>query len=386
MTDYYSILDVSKSATADEIKKAYRKKALKYHPDRNPNDPQAEQKFKEVSEAYEVLSDENKRHIYDQYGKDGLNGANMGHGAGGFGGFSSMEEALRTFMGAFGGSSSGESIFDSFFGFDSRSSDNYQRKGTSKKTYVTISFEESATGVDKEILLTNNVTCSSCSGSGAAASNGVKTCPTCHGQGQIYQSHGFFSMSSTCHQCQGTGKIITNPCSTCHGTGKIKKKQKVKIHIPAGVDNGMRLKMAGYGDAGENGGPPGDLYVIIKVNPHETFTRENDDVYIDLPISFSEASLGTKKDIPTPLKETCKITIAEGTQSGKIYRVKSKGFPSIHGAGKGDLFVRIVVETPVKLSEKQKNLLKEFEKLETEANHPNKHSFFDKIKFFFTKS
>jgi len=384
MTDYYQILDVPKTATKDEIKKAYRKKALKYHPDRNKEDPNAAEKFKEVSEAYEVLSDEKKRNIYDQYGADALKGG-MGGGPGG-GGFSSMEEALRTFMGAFGGGGGGDSIFESFFGGGGGGSQgHYAQKGASKKVALSISFEEAVTGLDKEIYITNYHTCDTCHGTGAKSANSVKTCPQCHGQGQVFQTRGFFSMSSTCPQCQGHGSIITDPCDTCHGLGKVKQKQRVKIHIPAGVDNGMRLRMSGYGDAGENGGPPGDLYVIIDVEPSDTFSREGDDIYFDLPITFAEAALGCKKEVFTPAKEKSRITIPEGTQTGKILRIKGKGFPNVHGQGKGDFLVRIFVETPVKLSEKQKELLRSFNELETPANHPKKKSFLDKLKFFFSK-
>lgn len=382
MTDYYNTLGVSKDASKEEIKKAYRKQALKYHPDKNPGDASAENKFKEVSEAYEVLSDENKRQMYDQYGADAVKNGGMGGMGGGAGGFSSMEEALRTFMGAFGGGGGGGSIFDSFFGFDTEEPS--QQKGTSKKVTLTISFEEAVRGVDKEIAISNYVTCSKCSGTGARSSRDIKTCPTCQGSGQVFQSRGFFSMSSPCNECRATGKIITNPCTECHGLGRIKKKQKVKMHIPAGIDNNMRLRMAGYGDAGTGGGPAGDLYVFVQVKPHEAFQREGDDIYLDLPITFTEAALGCKKEIPTPLGEASKITISEGIQNGKILRIRSKGFPNVHGQGKGDLLVRIIVETPVSLSPKQKELLKSFSKLETPANHPRKKTFFDKVKFFFT--
>ena len=380
MTDYYDALGVSKGATQEEIKKAYRKMALKHHPDRNQDDPQAEAKFKEVSQAYETLSDESKRRMYDQYGEAGL-GANMGGGAGGF---SSMEESLRTFMGAFGGGG-GESVFESFFGGFGGGHETQARKGASKKISITISFEESAKGVDKEAVITNYVTCPKCHGSQAATPDGVKTCSTCQGSGQVFQSRGFFSMSSTCPTCHGQGKVITNPCTECKGRGQIKEKQHVKIHIPAGVDDGMRLKMSGYGDAGEDGGPAGDLYVFIRVKPHEAFKRDGDDVYLDLPISISEASLGCKKEIPSPLGEKCRITIPEGTQSGKIFRVRSKGFPNVHGQGQGDLLIHVVVETPVRLSDEQKELLRSFEGLTTEANNPKRKTFFDKIKFFFSK-
>lgn len=394
MKDYYATLGIAREATPEEIKKAYRKKALECHPDRNPNDPKAEALFKQVSEAYEVLSDENRRRLYDQYGEEGLRGAGMGGGgAGGFpGGFSSMEEALRTFMGAFGGGGGGrgESIFDSFFGgggggFEG-AEEGGSRKGTSKKATVRISFEEAARGTEKDLAINNYATCETCGGSGAKSKNGIKTCSTCQGKGQIYQSRGFFSMSSSCPHCGGAGQIIVDPCKTCSGAGRIKEKQRIKIRIPAGVDNGMRLKMNGYGDAGEGGGPPGDLYVYIEVEPHEAFQREGDDVYLDLPITFPEAALGSKKEVPTPLGETCRIQIPEGTQSGKLLRVSGKGFPNVHGQGHGDLLIRISVETPVKLSEKQKDILRSFEEMEIPQNHPRKKGFLDKIKVFFSES
>jgi molecular chaperone DnaJ len=381
MKDYYSVLEISKEASEEEIKKAYRKKALQYHPDRNPGNPDAEKKFKEVSEAYEVLSDANKRRMYDQYGSEGVNPMGGGFPGGGAGGFSSMEEALRTFMGAFGGN--GGSIFDSFFGGGFETAQEEGQKGSSKKISMTLSFEEAIRGIDKEIALTNLETCTSCNGSGAASPKDIQTCPQCRGQGQVFQSRGFFSMSSTCPQCHGLGKIISRPCSKCHGEGRTREKKRVKIHIPAGVDNGMRLKMSGYGDAGAGGGGAGDLYVFVEVSPHEAFKREGDNVLLDLPITFAEAALGCKKEIPTPHGDSYRIAIPEGTQNLKILRVKEKGFPNIHGHGQGDLLIRILVETPVKLSEKQKELLRSFEKLENPSNHPQRSSFFDKIRSFF---
>jgi molecular chaperone DnaJ len=382
MKDFYQILGVNKNATADEIKKAYRKQALKFHPDKNPGDKSAEAKFKEVSEAYEVLSDDNKKKLYDQYGEEGLKSPGMG--GMGAGGFSSMEEALKTFMGAFGSmGGSGGSIFESFFGFDSSADERELRRGSSKKVNITISFEEAITGVDKEIAITNYITCSTCSGSGAKSSRDIKKCPTCQGSGQLFQTRGFFSMSTTCSNCNGEGKIITNPCSECLGIGRVREKQKVNIHIPAGVDNNMRLKMSGYGDAGEAGAPPGDLYVFINVKPHEEFKRDGDDVYLSLPITFTEASLGCKKEIPTPTGQTYRITIPEGTQNNKVFRIKGLGFPNIHESGKGDFLVNINVETPVNLSTKQRELLENFQNLEKEDNHPRKKSFFNKVKSFF---
>lgn len=383
MSDYYNILGISKDATADEIKKAYRKKALAFHPDRNPDNPDAEAKFKEISEAYEALSDDNKRRIYDQYGAEGLSNAGPGGGAG----FSSMEEALRTFMGAFGsgGGGRGESVFDSFFGGGFENQGPQVRKGASKKISLTISFDEAAKGCEKEVMITKHITCGSCSGNGTTSKNGIQACSSCNGQGQVHQSQGFFSMSSTCSYCQGSGQMITDPCKDCHGSGLIKKKEKVAIKVPAGVDNDMRLKLSGHGDDGENGGPSGDLYVFINVKPHDTFERDGDDVYLDLPITFCEAALGSKKEIPTPLGDSYLLIVPEGTQGNKILRVRGNGFPNVYGHGQGDLLVKIKVETPVNLTSEQKKLLKTFEESQTPQNHPKGKSFFEKVKNFFSK-
>jgi molecular chaperone DnaJ len=383
MSDYYDTLEISKSATADEIKKAYRKQALKYHPDKNPGDATAANKFKEVSEAYEVLSDENKRRMYDQFGKQGVNGA-AGGGFPGGEGFSSMEEALRTFMGAFGGS--GGSIFDSFFGggggFDQGGSGTFAKQGASKKINLTVDFEEAARGVSKEVAITNFVNCKKCNGSGANSPNDVKACSTCKGHGHVQQSRGFFSMSTTCPHCHGSGSVITHPCSDCHGNGKIKEKSKVTINVPPGIDNEMRIKMSGHGDAGDHGGPNGDLYVYISVKPHEYFHRQGDDLHLELPLTFSEAALGTKKEIPT-LIENQRIVIPEGTQSDKVFRLKGFGMPNVHSKTTGDLLVRVHIETPVNLNAEQKELLKKFGDLEKPQNFPKKKTFFERVKSLF---
>lgn len=397
--DFYSILGLSKGATPEEIKKAYRKRALECHPDRHPNDPKAEANFKKVSEAYEVLSDDNKRQMYDQYGEAGLNGGmggggGFGGGAGGAGGFSSMEEALRTFMGAFGGrggSGGGgqDSIFESFFGggggFNGEQEESSSRKGASKKTTVRVTFEEAASGVEKELSILNYVACSGCHGLGAKSKAGIKTCPACHGKGQVIENRGFFSMSNTCPHCRGAGQMITDPCKDCKGAGRIKEKQRIKIRIPAGVDNGMRLKMNGYGDAGEAGGSAGDLFVYTEVEPHDVFQREGDDVLLELPITFYEAALGCKKDVPTPFRDTFTTTIPEGIQSGQTLRINNKGFPNVHGHGQGDLLAKILVETPVKLSSAQKEILRSFESTETAQNFPKKKNFLEKLKTLFKK-
>lgn len=389
MKDYYATLGLAKGASPEEIKKAYRKKALECHPDRNPGDPKAEAEFKRVSEAYEVLSDDERRRMYDQYGEEGLRGAGMGGGfPGGAGGFSSMEEALRTFMGAFGGRGGGpggESIFDSFFGggFGGGESES-SRQGASKKTTIRVTFEEAARGVEKELSIQNYLTCNQCNGTGAKSKNSIKTCATCQGRGQVFQSRGFFSMSSSCPHCSGAGQVITDPCKTCHGQGRAKEKQKIKVHIPAGVDNGMRLRMSGYGDAGEMGGPAGDLFIDVEVEPHEMFSRDGDNVMLEMPITFTEAALGCKKEVPTPLGELCRISVPEGIQSGKTLRVSGKGFPNVHKSGHGDLLIRVQVETPVKLSGKQAELLRSLEGLESSSNYPKKKTFLEKIKVLFS--
>ncbi len=383
MSDYYNLLGVSRSASQDEIKKAYRKSALKYHPDKNPGDAAAEKKFKEISEAYEVLSDDKKKQIYDQYGPDALRGGMGGGpgGMGGMGGFSSADEALRTFMNAFGGGGGGGSIFDSFFGDSGEAS--AVQQGASKKMNLTISFEEAIAGIEKEASITNYAMCEKCDGSGAASPSALKKCNRCNGTGVTHQSRGFFSMSSTCSSCGGHGKTISDPCKTCHGEGRVKKKQSITIKVPAGIDNGMRLRIAGQGDAGPAGGPPGDLYVYINVEPHPVFHRDGDDVIIELPVSFTEAALGTKKEIPSPHSGSFSIDIPEGTQPDKVLRVRGRGAPNVHGQGDGDLLIKISLETPVRLSDKQKQLLKSFAELETDVNSPRKKNFFDKVKSFF---
>ena len=387
MADYYQILDVSRNATSDEIKKAYRKFALKYHPDKNRGNPDAEKKFKEVSEAYEVLKDEKKKEIYDQYGADALKG---GINGGATEGFSSMEEALRTFMGAFGSNahshqSGGEAIFDSFFGgsFGNERED-FVRQGASKKVQLSLNFEEAARGIEKDIVVTNYVPCATCDGKGARSTADIKSCTTCRGSGHIQQSRGFFSMSSTCPYCHGSGKTITKPCNECHGIGKIKKKEQITIPIPAGIDDGMRLKMGGYGDAGDHRGPRGDLYVYVKVKPHEVFKRQEDHLVLSIPITITEATLGCKKDIPSLLsKKPVRLIIPRGIQNGKVLRIKGEGLNNVHGHGTGDLLIEVNVEVPINLSSKQKSLLEEFQKTESEENSPQKKSFLEKLKVFF---
>jgi molecular chaperone DnaJ len=382
MTDYYQALGVSKTASQDEIKKGYRQMALKYHPDRNPGDPEAEKNFKEISEAYEVLSDEKRRKMYDAYGPEAAQ-AGM-HDGGGYH-HETMDEALRTFMGAFGN----ESVFESLFGGRGGGGGEQmyaRQQGASKRVNITISFEEAVKGVDKELVVTNYVECEGCHGRRAASANGIKRCTRCSGRGQVFEQRGFFSMSMTCPQCHGEGEVISDPCKTCHGEGRVKAKKHVNVHIPAGVDNGMRLRLAGYGDAAAGGGETGDLYVYIAVEPHEYFERQGNDIIVDLPVTFSEAALGCKKEVPSFSKTASRIHIPEGTQSGKTFRIKGEGFANIHGSGAGDLLIRVSVETPTNLTERQKELLQQFQELETPANFPKKKGFFTRLKDFFSSS
>ncbi|MBF5050935.1 Chaperone protein DnaJ [Candidatus Clavichlamydia salmonicola] len=385
--DYYNVLGIDKTASSEDIKKAYRKLAIKYHPDKNSGDGEAEKQFKQVSEAYEVLSNPQKRASYDQYGKEGVFGGQGGfaQGAGNFGG---MEDALKTFMNAFGGfGGSGESFFDSLFGgFGGNGQKEAQtaevNRGASKKINLKISFEEAAKGIEKEVAVTGLIVCNSCQGKGAASANAVKACSRCNGSGQVVQNHGFFAMASVCPGCSGEGRVITDPCKSCKGQGRVKDKNRVMVKLPAGVDSGMRLLMEGYGDAGKHGAPAGDLYIYIEVAKHLVFERHGDDITLDLPVGFSEAALGAKKEVPT-LLGSCRLTLPEGTQSGTVLRIKGQGFPNVYGKGQGDLLVKIVLETPTRLSAEQKEILEAFARSEKVENLPKKRSFLEKIRSFF---
>lgn len=378
--DYYEVLGVSKTATQDELKKAYRKLARKYHPDLNKDNPEAEEKFKECNEAYDVLSDEQKRAQYDQFGHAAFENGGMGGGPGGFGGFGGA--------GGFGGSGM-EDIFDMFFGGQGsrggRSNAGPQR-GSDLRFDLEISFKEAAFGVEKEINLYRDEQCEHCHGDGAEPGSKVETCPECHGSGYVRftQNTMFGQMVNErpCSRCHGEGKIISEPCKKCRGKGTEKKNKKLKVKIPAGVNDGSRLRVAGEGEVGAKGGPSGDLYVYIYVRPHKYFERDGTTVMCEVPISIVQATLGAEIKVPT-LDGQVTMRIPEGTQPGKVLRLKGKGIPSLRGGGRGDQLVRIKVVVPTKLNDKQKDALRKFEDVCGDAINPEEKSFLKKIKDFF---
>lgn len=372
--DYYEVLGVSKGAADDEIKKAYRKMAKKYHPDLNPDNKEAEAKFKEVNEAFQVLSDPEKRRNYDQFGHAGVD-PNFGGGAGGgFGGFGGGFDFGDIFGDIFGGG-----------GFGGRASGrrNAPRRGRDVAAEVTISFEEATFGCEKEINLYRTEFCPDCDGSGAKKGSEVTTCPTCGGSGQVRTTQrtilGSMQTVTTCSACGGKGKIVKEPCAKCAGKGKIKKGRKIKIKIPAGIDNGQSISLQGQGDVGDKGAPNGDLYVTVSVKPHEIFKRSRFDVQCEVPITFVQAALGAELEVPT-LDGKVKYTIPEGTQSGTVFRLKGKGIPVLQRSGRGDQYVKVNVEVPKHLSAKQKSVLKEFESMDKGGNHAKQKSFFEKMR------
>jgi len=379
--DFYEVLGVDRGASDDEIKKAYRKAAKKYHPDLHPNDEDAAAKFKEVGEAYEVLSNSEKRARYDQFGHAGVD-PNFGAGGGGaYGG---------GFGGGFGDFGDLGDIFSSFFGGGfgggGRSNPNAPRRGNDTSTTVNLSFEEAAKGCKKNIKVTRIEACEDCSGSGAEKGSTPKTCSVCHGSGQVrrVQQTPFGAMQSTavCDACRGSGKIIDKPCKSCSGKGRIRKTVEKVIDIPAGIDDGQIINLRGGGDAGINGGPSGDLRVNVNVRPHPIFERDGFDVYCEIPITFTQAALGDEITVPT-LDGKVKFTIHEGTQPGDEFKLKGKGIKRLNYSGFGDQYVKIVLEVPKNLSKKQKELLKEFEQETDDKNYNKRKTFFDKIKDLF---
>jgi len=369
--DFYEILGVAKTASEDEIKKSYRKLAMKYHPDRNPDNKEAEEKFKEVKEAYEMLTNPEKREAYDRYGHAGVD-PNSGMGGGGFG------------AGGFG-DAFGDIFGDIFGGGRGRSAGPQVYRGADLRYNLEITLEQAAAGFDTTIRVPSWDKCDTCHGSGAKPGTQPVTCSTCAGHGQVRMQQGFFSIQQTCPKCHGSGKIIPEPCAACGGAGRIKRNKTLEVKIPAGIDNGMRIRSSGNGEPGTNGGPPGDLYVEIHIKPHEVFQREGDDLHCEMPISFSKAALGGEIEVPT-LGGKVSFTIPEGTQTGKTFRLKGKGIKGVRSGYAGDLFCHVLVETPVKLTDKQKDLLKEFERLTKEGgskHSPQSKGWMDKVKDFF---
>lgn len=357
--DYYEVLGVSKGATDDEMKKAYRKLAVKFHPDKNPGDKDAEDHFKDISEAYEVLSDKTKRQQYDQFGHQAFGGGGGGGGfgapgAGGFGGVD-LEEALRTFMGAFGGGS----IFDDFFGGGGGGRRESSSRGSDLRYDLEIDFEEAIFGSKRELAYPVMETCGDCKGSGAAAGSKRETCSGCGGAGTQVTSNGFFQMRQTCRSCGGSGEVVTNPCKPCRGEGRTKDKRTLTLKIPPGVETGSRLRVRGKGEGGTNGAEAGDLYIIMHVRSHEVFQRDGDDLFCEIPIPFHIAAGGGEIEAPT-LNGFAKLKIPSGTEGGKLFRLRNKGVKNPSRSSFGDLHVRIKIEVPIKLSGKQKKALQEF--------------------------
>ncbi|WP_157314017.1 molecular chaperone DnaJ [Chitinibacter sp. FCG-7] len=369
--DFYDILGVNRDASDEEIKKAYRKLAMKYHPDRNPDAKDAEEKFKEAKEAYEILSDGQKRSAYDQYGHAGVDQqAGMGGGGFGGGGFGDFADIFGDIFGGGGGGRGGRS--------------NVYR-GADLRYNMEITLEEAARGVEKQIKIPSHEECDSCHGTGAKPGTEAKTCHTCNGHGQVRVAQGFFSIQQTCPTCHGTGKYIPDPCRKCSGTGRVSTHKTLAVKIPAGVDEGDRIRLSGEGEPGVNGGPPGDLYVVTHIKKHAVFEREGNDLHCEMPISFAIAALGGEIEIPT-LSGKARITIPPETQTGQVFRLRSKGIKGVRSAITGDLMCHVVVETPVKLTGRQKELLKEFEEIsqgDSDKHNPRAKSFMDKVKEFF---
>ena len=375
--DYYEVLGVSRTATDDELKKAYRKLAKQYHPDMNPGNKEAEAKFKEINEAYEVLSDKEKRAKYDQFGHAGVD-PNFGAGGGGFGGFDMGDIDLGDIFGSFFGGG-----FGGFGGSQRQANPNAPKRGASLRANMTISFQEAMTGVEKEINLTRTESCNTCHGTGCAAGTTAEVCPTCHGTGQVRIQRGgggfAFTTTSPCSNCNGTGKIIHQPCPDCRGEGQVRKQKKIKVRIPAGIDDGQTISMRGQGNSGQNGGPAGDLLITVSVTPDPRFERDGYDLYLEQPVSFTQAALGAELQIDT-IDGKVKYNLPAGTQTGTTFRLRGKGVPTVNGRGRGDQYVTVYIETPRNLNREQKEALKKFAETLGEGNYDEHRKFFKKFK------
>lgn len=367
--DYYEILGVTRTATEQEIKSSYRKLAMQYHPDRNPGNSEAEEKFKECTEAYSVLIDAEKRQRYDQFGHAGVNGG---------GGFSGFDPAnFQDFGDIFG------DIFSDFFGVNVGGGRRGRpQRGGDARADVTLTFEEAAFGKKTNVKVRSYQTCEQCKGTGSAGSKGPSTCATCGGRGQVRFQQGFFSIARTCPACGGMGRVITDPCSKCKGEARVMKERTVEVSVPPGVEDGTRIRYQGQGDAGGVGGQPGDLYVVLHVKPHPFFEREGKDLYCSVPVSFAQAALGAEIVIPT-LDGEHRLKVPEGTQTATTFRIRGKGVPALQSSGKGDLFVKVRVQTPSKLTKKQRELLEELAGTFSVENKPEPRSLFEKVKEIF---
>lgn len=375
--DYYDVLGLSKGASADEIKKAYRRKAKELHPDRNADNPDAEAQFKEANEAHDVLKDAEKKAAYDRFGHAAFEGG-MGGGGGprpgqGFGGGGDFSSAFSDVF---------EDLFGDFVGGGAqRGGGRRASRGSDLRYNLRISLEEAYNGMQKTINVPTSVSCSSCDGTGAEGGVEPATCPTCSGMGKVRAQQGFFTVERTCPTCQGIGQIIKNKCKVCQGTGRVEKDRALSVNIPSGVETGTRIRLAGEGEAGLRGGPPGDLYIFVEVSTHELFERDGVNLYCRVPVSMSKAALGGSIEVPTIDGGRSRVQIPSGSQSGRQMRLRSKGMPALRGPGTGDMFIELAVETPVNLTSRQKELLREFDEL-SEDNHPESKSFFSSVKSF----
>ena len=367
---YYEVLNVERNASADQLKSAFRKLAMKFHPDRNPDNPDSEHKFKEINEAYEILKDEQRRAAYDQFGHAAFENGGMGGQGNGFGS-------------DFGFGSSFADVFDDLFSeFVGGRRGGQRNRGSDMRYNLEITLEEAFHGKKTEIRVPTSVTCEPCGGTGAAEGASPIMCPTCSGHGKVRSQQGFFTVERTCPTCHGQGRIIQDPCSVCMGAGRVQKDRTLSINIPEGVEEGTRIRLAGEGEAGLRGGGAGDLYIFLSIAPHEIFQRDGMDLFCRVPISIGTAALGGQLDVPLVGGGRSKVTVPEGTQTGKQFRLRGKGMPGLRGQGKGDLYVQTVVETPVKLTKKQKELLREFEDSSSETNTPESSGFFSKVRQF----
>jgi molecular chaperone DnaJ len=374
--DYYEILGVGRNASEEEIKKTYRKLAIKYHPDKNPGDKTAEERFKELGEAYEALSDPQKRAAYDRYGHAAFDSRSRASAGGWSGGFHDPFEIFREVFGGAGGS-----LFESFFGLE-REDPSRPQRGEDLRYDLELTLEEAARGSEREITVRRLETCAACSGSGAEPGGKLRTCSTCGGHGQVVVARGFISIRQSCPACEGVGRVIDKPCRHCQGSGLREQQAKVRIRIPPGVDTGTRLRSIGNGEAGRRGGPRGDLYVFVQVQPHEIFHREGDELVCEVPINFVQAALGADIDVPT-LNGPAHIKIPPGTQNGTLFRLKGRGMPNLHGHGSGDLHVRATIEVPTRLNAEQRAKLQEFAALCDAEVNPMARSFFERARKFF---